>query len=166
MCRRPGCKSVNKLQIGGLSVENPLSVGHQDKSDSKYGKRATLPFQEAPAMDGHSARLGKGGSQQEEQRLGVFAVAHGSHSLTPMESGDVAVTGTGVQLLEARTPTLHKTRTVPNTGKSGVEKTSFRRGGGGWGPFELPSSRTEPVGALGGQILQSPGVWEGKATSE
>lgn len=44
------------------------SVGHQDKSESKCAKRATLPPQEEAAMDGRSAGLAKGYSGREEQR--------------------------------------------------------------------------------------------------
>lgn len=46
-------------------------------------------------------------------------VVQGSHSLTPVKSGDV-------QLLEARDKPFAGARTVPITGKAGVEKTGFR----------------------------------------
>lgn len=68
--------------------------------------------------------------------MGVFAIARGSHSLTPVKSGDVPVTGQG-----------HKhsawTSTVPSTGKTGEENADIR-----WVLFELLSSRTEPARTL------------------
>lgn len=72
-------------------------------------------------------------------------VVQGSHSLTPVKSGDV-------QLLEAR-----DTNPLQGPGQSpSQEKLGWRRLVSGTPEFQ----------DTGRQSLHSPGVWEGKATSE
>jgi hypothetical protein len=47
---------ANKLKTRWLQPRE-ASVGHQDRSDSKYGERAALPPREAPVMHGWSLCL-------------------------------------------------------------------------------------------------------------
>lgn len=65
---RGACLKIRQQAADRWVHPGKASVGHQDKSESKCAKRATLPPQEEAAMDGRSAGLGKGYSGREEQR--------------------------------------------------------------------------------------------------